>query len=678
MLSGRREGRARKVYTSTLIWGGICAIIIPVLFKWVNPDSLVSLPLVVATVVSSALLYWMGRDRRFSDAVFFRWMSFFFYFYSLQFVFHTYMNEFHILYFVSLLLCVQLCAMSFRWRTAAMIFNLVIVLVLISLIAVHPRLEQTARVEWMMLSAFSFLVSYMLSDSKTRIMAHMRLNRDVLLALAHKTENALFITDMNGIIQDFNNRALEIFGYDEHDLTNRDFKMLRKNDLTQEEIEKGLKCIHQNLFWTSEAILVHKEGKEIVTYISIGKIVRGEMNLLVYRVRDLTHEIKGQQDLVKARDEARAAAEAKSRFVATMSHEIRTPLNGVIGMTNLLSETKLDERQKDLLETIQKSGQNLMVLINDILDFSKMESGKMQLTEEVTDVRELISDTIYLLHPHAGRKGLHIYMNVSMDVPERLTMDTSRLRQVLLNLVGNAVKFTEKGSVQVCCTATRPKSGFVSLRFEVEDSGIGIPKDKMEGLFEAFYQVDVSTSRKYGGTGLGLAITKQIIEMMGGHISVQSREGEGSRFIVEIPGVAIVEGHSCFKPPEEAWDMERFSDARILIAEDNLINQKVLQYMLQSLGLNWDVVANGSEAVDFCRENPVDVILMDVQMPVMDGLEATRILRREGFTPYIIALTANHSVQDKQLCMDAGMDEFVSKPFIVSQLKEALVRWVDR
>lgn len=674
MLSGQREGRSRKVYASTLVWGLLCAIINPLLFEWIYPASEVDLLLVACVVLFSIILLFFAGRKKLSDAVFFRWMQVYFYFYTFHMIVHAAMNAFHVLHFGALLLSIQLCALSFREKRDVTFYNIASVLALLVVISFFRASAEIGKNELYVLSVFAFLCANMLSMAKISIMSHMRLHRDVLQALSHKSEDALFIADMQGVIRDVNMRSIELFGYERDQLVNSDFRMLRKEDLSSEDIIQGLEIIKSNKFWIADATLVDRNGKEFIAYISICKIERGEEQLLVYRVRDRSEEIKNQNELMRARDEARAASDTKSRFVATVSHEIRTPLNGVIGMANLLSSTKLDNRQMELVETIQKSGQSLMVLINDILDFSKTESGRIELNEEEVDLREMIQDITSLLSTHASAKGIGISMNVDMQVPERILIDGARIKQVLLNLIGNAVKFTERGGVQIIVTSKRKEGKEFELTLLIEDTGIGIPEDKISGVFEAFFQVDASASRKYGGTGLGLAISRQLVELMRGQINVKSKFGQGTCFSVVLPVIALEKVAASDHLNTIPWNQGDFESYKILIAEDNMINQKVIQYMLDSIGLKWNVVQNGEEAVAFCRDHKTDIILMDVQMPVMDGLQATKLIKAHDPDVYVIALTANHSEKDRHICLEAGMNDFISKPFVVDQLKQALNR----
>ncbi len=408
-------------------------------------------------------------------------------------------------------------------------------------------------------------------------------------------------------------------------------------------------------------------------------------------VSERTGELKLQKDVVERQKreieellrQSREISRLKSEFLANMSHEIRTPMNGVIGMTQLALDTSLDQEQREYISIVRDSAEALLVVINDILDFSKIEAGKLELAHEPFLLRKCVGDALQVFAWKAQEKGVHLAYSVSPEIPDTLVGDAGRLRQILLNLIGNAMKFTARGEIAVTVGSAVPDagpSGHSTLCFVVRDTGVGIPRDKQALVFEAFAQADGSTRRRQGGTGLGLAICFKLVRLMNGRIWLESVPGAGSTFSFSVTFATAGAASGASAPSLEEPGPDRAHPAplpaeplRILLVEDNAVNQKLAQRVIEKMGHTVTVVDNGREAVDAAAAHQFDLILMDLQMPEMDGFEATTCIRsqeraaaaasgRAGRHIQIVAMTAHAMSGDREQCLHAGMDDYLSKP----------------
>ena len=378
---------------------------------------------------------------------------------------------------------------------------------------------------------------------------------------------------------------------------------------------------------------------------------------------------------------AEEALRTKNLFLANMSHEIRTPMNGITGMATLLGQTALTREQRGYIETIRSCADTLLSVINNILDFSTIESGKIVLEQKETDLRLCVEEVLEVYMARALKAGILLHCQLDEDVPAHILADTHRLRQILINIVGNAVKFTERGEIRIRVflpLSTLPPDtppGHIQIAFEVKDTGIGISPDQFSRLFASFTQGDSSVSRKYGGTGLGLTISDKLVQLMNGHISVDSKPGEGSIFTFTILTHPVTP-RNLTPGTNNIPNLAGKYPLGILLAEDNPINQQLALIILTKMGYNPTIAVNGKEVLKHLQRAPYDLILMDIQMPEMDGLEATRIIRAAtGHQPVIIAMTANATRKDREECLAEGMNDYLSKPVDLDELTYMLKKW---
>ncbi|MFK7757192.1 MAG: ATP-binding protein [Flavobacteriales bacterium] len=599
-----------------------------------------------------------------------------YYAFTFQVVLSNAINDFGTYHFIALIIAIQAVSISFNRASFASYYLLIISLLAICLITTNSNLliEDKAVLGGSMV--ILGLLLYLISHLKASFQQKLKFKEEFLRTLVTKTEEAILITNFEGDIFETNTVALYMFGFRAEELEGKNFSTLRKYELTKKEDQKGVNQLLENKFWNDEISLVKSDKSEFDAHVSISFIKKQGQEFLVYRVSDISMRKASERELVKAKEQAEAAAVAKTSFLATMSHEIRTPMNGVIGMTDVLSTTSLDQDQLHYVSTIQKSSKNLLTIINEVLDFSKAEAGKMSLEHIPVNIGETLEEILDLMGPVAENKNITLVGKIEKDTPEMVISDPTRLKQIIVNLISNAIKFTSEGQVKINIRARAREAKDVFLEFKIEDSGIGIPDEKLAYVFESFTQTDSTTTRKYGGTGLGLAISKKLVDLLEGNIWVSSELGKGSTFTFTIKtAIHTVDIKKIKKVVNPLHDSELLVGLRILLAEDNLINQEVASLILKGLGGAIDIAENGKIAVNACKSIDYDIIFMDVQMPEMDGLDATKEIKSNSSTygnPHIIAMTANAFEEDKRMCLEAGMNDFISKPIMMDKLKSAI------
>lgn len=479
------------------------------------------------------------------------------------------------------------------------------------------------------------------------------------------------VVDQEKKISFANAAAVKMLGWDLEELISQDYQEIffgnSKNN-SQPEYLDAFSPIQFALL-EGETIQVNSEifcrknkTNFVVEYSCVPLLKDNKIVGVVVTFQDISERLDLEKAVAKARDKALEMAQEKANFLANMSHEIRTPLNGIIGISELLAETNLSIGQKDYIETLKSSANLLLNIVNDILDFSKIEAGKLQLEETDFNLSELINKTIKLFKPQSLKKQIKLDFEIQTNVKTELCGDAGRLRQVLHNLIGNAIKFTENGSVLIKVSSQKDNL----LRFEISDTGIGIDPSKQSKIFEPFAQADISTTRQFGGTGLGLAISKQIVEMMDGEIGVESELNKGSTFwfTAYFKTPSIIEATDISTKDDYDY-LTKLSKINVLVVDDNPINQEVALGKLNKFGIKTDAVENGFKAIEIVQEKKYDLILMDCRMPKMDGFETTRQIREletETKNIKIIAMTASVENDERQRCFDVGMNDYLTKP----------------
>jgi len=487
--------------------------------------------------------------------------------------------------------------------------------------------------------------------------------------------DGIMLHDLEGRILDANETLCKLLGWNRSELIARKLSELHPERALQ-SCRLAMKEVAERGRHRFECEFARSDGSTFVAEVWANAFDLEGDHVVQAIVRDVTEQRRKESEIREAMEAAELANESKSLFLATMSHEIRTPLNGILGFTDLLETSELEEEQRHSVEMIRKSGDLLLGLISNILDFSRAESGRVILSDEAFDPGLFLKETVALHRAVANGKGLNILVDVAADLPPLVIGAKAELRQIVMNLVGNAVKFTDKGTVVVSAMKTPDQK----LRFSVVDSGIGFPEGDEKKLFDAFFQVDLSSTRRHGGTGLGLAISRRLVEAMGGEIRAANRPTGGAEFVVEVP-LRLPESQN-FETHAELPVSPPVIDGqgmKVLIVEDHPVNSRLLKLMLEKMGFAVELASNGREALDHLRDGGgIELVLMDMRMPVMDGLEATQRLRagesgEEASKLPVVAVTANASEADREACREAGMNHYLSKPINRRELEKVLL-----
>jgi PAS domain S-box-containing protein len=501
-----------------------------------------------------------------------------------------------------------------------------------------------------------------------------------LLWALEQINNSITILDKEGKIEWVNKGFENLFGYGLEDVKNKSACDLRRKDISKNKLERFFARAFRNkniLTCESQIINNKHEKRWIYTTMTPVKNEAGKLVRVIIVDTDISEKKKIEQELIEAKEEAEEAAVAKQQFLANMSHEIRTPINGIMGMMHMLENTEHAETRKKYLQLVNYASNNLLNIINDILDMSKLEFGKMVIEKIGFNLPELVLDIQKSMQYQAEEKGLQLNCIIDSNVSAYVYGDPARLNQILINLVGNAIKFTEKGSVTISLKTVSKHGHKAQLLFTVADTGIGIAKEKQGHIFEYFHQVNSDTTRQYGGTGLGLAIVKRLAEIQGGKAWFESRENKGSEFFVQMEfDVGLSDKKDGVKKTDDL-EGDFLRGKKILLVEDEALNQMVAKYLLEKeLGAHVEVVSNGNMAISMLEKNYFDLVIMDIQMPKMNGYDTTHYIRTKLPAPQnntpILAMTAHAFKEEEVRCKEAGMNDFISKPIKIDELKHKL------
>lgn len=602
----------------------------------------------------------------------------------------TVQPEFYVWYIVSLLLCAELVGkritlpLAFLYGvmvTASQILFLQDTLALpfqeVGLTA-NPISRTLTIVNALIATA---LIASAYESSRERVERQIARSEQQLRQHLDNTPLAALTIAPSGMIETWNRSAETLFGYSRSEAVGTSAGLLLAGlpaSQRQAAVDALLASRHASNAITPSAT---KNGETILCawYHTPLFDANGAFSGMACLALDITNQTRSAEALRAAKELAEASALAKNRFLATVSHEVRTPLNAIQGMTAALRDTTLTAEQQEITASIQDGTESLLRLMGDVLDLSRLEAGALTVASEPFSVRAIVDDAVVSLRAGAEAKKLGLHVHVDAAIPDRLIGDGQRLRQILTNLLDNAVKFTEDGEVTVSGSIREATPERYDLLFAVSDTGIGIAADEFDRLFQSFGQLDASSTRRYGGAGLGLAISRRLARLMGGDLWLESREGEGSTFYFNILAAAAPPETAPPPPPVSVPDATRESrKLSLLVVDDNLVNQKVSVNLIRKLGHAADVVDNGQAAVEATARRHYDLILMDIHMPVMDGLEATRQIVARAPTearPVIVALTAAATAEDRKNALDAGMQDVLTKPIRLEQLAKSIMRF---
>lgn len=535
---------------------------------------------------------------------------------------------------------------------------------------------------WIFMSFSGWMLYSLISRLLARIVQTQKESEAKYQAIFDAANDAIVVYDAeSGAVLDFNDKFPTIYGCSREELIVENAKVIENGEppYSEKEAREWLRLALTGEPQLFEWVVKKRDGTYRWVEVNLKIAMVGMDKCALAVLRDISERKSHEMELITAKEEAERASISKSQFLANMSHEIRTPMNGIIGMTDLTLMTDLDDEQKMYLETVKISTKSLLRVVNDILDYSKIEAGKLSLEKVPFRLSEVIDDVVALFLITARQSGVNIRTSVSSDIPTILIGDSFRLRQVLSNLLGNAVKFTVAGEINVDITSVTFSKEEIKLKFIVSDTGIGIAEDKLHVLFQSFSQVNGSNTRQFGGTGLGLAICKKLTELMGGEIWVESKERLGSKFC--FTGLFEVTDELLLKKYESTMNVSLgiVQKKKVLIVEDDQISREIVEIALGKKGVESYIAKNGTEAVAMFKEQRFDLILMDINMPSMNGYEATRFIREQEkmmnhHTP-IIAMTAYALLGDKEKCLASGMDDYVSKPIDLNQLSLLIDKW---